>query len=211
MGQPSAVQRKSLEQATMQYGANIEMAEEYLANRGIELGVARSVGLGVVTNPLPGHESRVGRLAIPYLTNHGPVNMNFRCMLDHKCKDHGHQKYMTWSGLETNMYGVQALRNADDWIAISEGEIDAISARLSGVPCVGVSGASKWLDHWNLMLEDFTHVYVFQDGDEAGVKFADKVLSQIPGAIRVVLPPGEDVNSILVAGSAAAVRELIRK
>jgi hypothetical protein len=210
MAMPDAVVRKSLERATLQYAASLEVAEEYLRLRGIGMEDARSVGLGVVVEPIPGHEHLRGRLAIPYLTDYGPVNMNFRCIQDHKCKDHGHQKYMMWKGLETNLYNVQVMRHASDWIALSEGEIDALSATISGIPTLGVPGALKWLDHWNNLLEDFTRIYVFEEGDEAGKKFADKIVTEV-NAIRVVLPAGKDVNSVMISEGPEALRRRIRK
>lgn len=209
MAMLSSVQRKSLERATMSYMENLPEAEGYLAGRGIDLEVARSVGLGVVRDPIPGHEGLEGRLAIPYLTPSGPVNMNFRCMADHNCKEHGHQKYMTWSGLETTLWGVQFLGQAGDYIAVAEGEIDALSSNIAGVPCVGISGAEKWKEHWNNVFEDFTRVYVWQEGDEAGKRFGDMLVREV-GAIRLALPAKEDVNSILVGQGPEALRSRIR-
>lgn len=206
----SVVQRKSLERATLQYQGHLEEAEGYLLGRGIELEVARSNGLGVVRDPLPGQEYLEGRLAIPYMTDAGPVNMNFRCMEDHHCKEHGHQKYMTWSGLETNLYNVKALSVAGSAIAVAEGELDALSSTIAGIPCVGISGATKWQDHWNNIFEDFTRIYVWQEGDDAGKKFGDRLVSEV-GAIRVALPAGEDVNSIFVEQGIDALRSRIRK
>jgi hypothetical protein len=209
MAMLSSVQRKSLERATMSYMENLPEAEGYLAGRAIDLEVARSVGLGVVRDPIPGHEGLEGRLAIPYLTPSGPVNMNFRCMADHNCKEHGHQKYMTWSGLETTLWGVQFLGQAGDYIAVAEGEIDALSSNIAGVPCVGISGAEKWKEHWNNVFEDFTRVYVWQEGDEAGKRFGDMLVREV-GAIRLALPAKEDVNSILVGQGPEVLRSKIR-
>lgn len=207
---PSSEQRKLLERATEEYGQSLTLAQEYLEGRGIDLAAASSAGLGVVVNPLQGHENLTGRLAIPYLTPTGPVNMNFRCIRKHDCKDHGHQKYMTWEGLGTNLYNVLAFEEANLSIAVAEGELDALSSSLAGIPCVGVSGAEKWKSHWNLIFKDFSHVYVWQEGDDAGKRFAKKVSMEI-GAIRVPLPPKQDVNSLWVAEGAQGLRARIRK
>lgn len=210
MGTLTVVQRKSLERATVQYSEHLEEAEEYLLGRGIDLEAARSVGLGVVRDPIPGQENLVGRLAIPYMTPSGPVNMNFRCMANHDCKSVGHPKYMMWTGLPVNLYNVEALHSAGSAIAIAEGEFDALSSTLAGIPCVGISGANKWQEHWNNIFEDFTRVYAWQEGDEAGKKFGDRLVSEV-AAIRVPLPDREDVNSIWVSGGAEALRVRIRK
>jgi hypothetical protein len=209
MGTLSIVQRKLLDRATVTYQEHLPEAEAYLLGRGIDLEAARSSGLGVVRDPIPGHEHVVGRLAIPYMTPAGPVNMNFRCMADHKCKDFGHPKYIMWTGLEVNLYNVGVLHTAGSAIAVAEGEIDALSSTLAGIPCVGISGANKWQEHWNNIFEDFTRIYVWQEGDEAGKKFGDRLVSEV-GAIRVPLPDKEDVNSIWVESGKDALRARIR-
>lgn len=209
MAMLSNVQRRSLERATLQYMEYLPEAEGYLVGRAIDPEAARSVGLGVVRNPIPGHENLEGRLAIPYLTPSGPVNMNFRCMSDHTCKEHGHQKYMTWGGLETTLWGVQFLVEADDYIAVAEGEIDALSSNIAGVPCVGISGAEKWQPWWSNVFEDFTRVYVWQEGDEAGKRFGDTLVREV-GAIRLPLAVKQDVNSVLVGQGPEALRSRIR-
>ena len=206
----SVVQRRSLDRALTTYQKYLDEAVAYLEGRGIDRAAALSAGLGVVRDPLPGHDHVIGRLAIPYLTPSGPVNYNFRCMKDHSCKDAGHSKYVMWSGLEVNLYNVSVLDTAGQAIAVAEGEIDALSSTLAGIPCVGVSGATKWQDHWNNIFEDFSSVYVWQEGDDAGKKFGDRVVSEV-SAIRVVLPQGQDVNSIWVASGAEALRARVRK
>lgn len=210
MGTLSVPQKKLLVRAATQYQEHLDEAEKYLAGRGIDLEAARSNALGVVRDPVPGHEHLVGRLAIPYMTPDGPVNMNFRCMQDHKCKDFNHPKYIMWTGLGDNLYNVSALHVAGTAIAVAEGEIDALSSTLAGIPCVGISGANKWKDHWGNIFEDFTRVYVWQEGDEAGKKFGDKLVGEV-GAIRVPLPDGTDVNSIWVRDGAEGLRARIRK
>ena len=205
----SNAQKQSLEQSTLQYASHLEEAEGYLKGRGIGLEVARSVGLGVVRDPLPGHERLEGRLAIPYLTDFGPVNMTFRCLRDHDCKSSGCPKYLLWEGLESNIYSVQSLKYAGDWIAVTEGEIDALSLNIAGVPAVGIAGASKWREHWSNVFEDFSKVYVIQEGDSAGKKFADMLVREV-GAMRVVLPSKEDSNSLLVKYGPEALKARIR-
>lgn len=199
-----------MERAVEEYGRNLTLAEEYLRGRRIDPEAARSVALGVVVDPLPGQEYLVGRLAIPYMTPSGPVNMNFRCIKNHDCKIVGHQKYMTWEGLGANLYNVVALEEANASIATAEGEIDALSSSLAGIPCVGISGAEKWKPHWNNVFEDFARKYVWQEGDDAGKRFAKKVSMEID-AIRIQLPSKEDVNSLWVSEGAEGLRARVRK
>lgn len=195
----SKEKRHFLEKATLRYMEHLHEAADVLAARGIELDHARSNALGVVRDPLPQHSHLEGRLAIPYLTDYGPVNMSFRCLRKHHCKEEGCKKYKFMSGWPTNLYGVQSLTKADDWIAVTEGEIDALTLKQIGIPAVGVSGAEKWEDHWIDVFEDFSRVYIFTDGDSAGKGMWDKWSYELGNsAIRVKLPDGEDVNSIYV-------------
>lgn len=213
MAAPSSAQRRSLERATTAYMAHLDRAMPYLEGRGISKEVAAAAGLGVVVDPLPGHENRYGRLAIPYLTDAGPVNMTFRCIENHDCKSiKGHTKYMLWPKLETNLYHVQSLQAAGDWIAVAEGEIDALTLNLCGIPAVGISGADKWQDHWPLIFDDFLRVYFFEDGDDAGKKLGDKLIHEINSpVIRIRMDSWEDVNSWYVKHGAQSLREMIKQ
>lgn len=165
-----------------------------------------------MTDPLPGHDYLAGRLAIPYLTDAGPVNMTFRCIADHDCKTQvKHKKYITWAKLETNLYHVQSLQAAGEWIAVAEGEIDALSLNLSGIPAVGIAGVDKWQEYWPLIFDDFLRVYLFEDGDDAGKKLGDRMDSAIgTPVIRIKMPAGEDVNSIYAKQGREALRGMIR-
>jgi len=209
----SGAQKRSLERALMSYTARVDLALPYLAGRGIDKARALSEGLGVVVDPIPGHEHLRGRMAIPYLTKAGPVNMNFRCIQNHECKEFGHQKYMMMPGLQTNLYHVKSIDAAGDYIALAEGEVDTMSCNFDGVPTVGVSGSKKWQPWWNEIFSDFSTVYVFTDGDKAGREFGDMVQSEIPTTTRVVLipmPDREDPNSIWVKEGPGSLKKRIR-
>lgn len=205
--------RRSLERHTLQYSRNIRSAEEWLKGRGISLAVADSYGLGVVDSPPPGYDGLYGRLSIPYLTDAGPVNMTFRCMKDHggeKCKAFGHEKYYTWKGLETNLYGVQCVDWADDWIVLCEGELDALTWQMAGVPALGFSGVKKWRNHWKLNFEDFSTIYVASDADKAGDEMWKSVSDRIPFSKRLRYPDGEDANSTFVKYGPEVLRDMIK-
>lgn len=208
----SPAMRKSLDRATEKYAAHIERALPYLAGRGIDKAAAVSAGLGVVVDPLPGHDNRLGRLSIPYITDAGTVNMTFRCIKDHDCKTESkHAKYMKWDKLPTNLYHVRSLQAADDWIAVSEGEIDALTLNISGIPAVGIAGVDNWQEFWPLIFDDFSRIYFFEDGDDAGKKLGDRMLHEISKpVIRVKMPSGEDVNSIYTKQGPEALVRMIR-
>jgi DNA primase len=197
---PTTEQRRLLEEATMTYMENLPLALAYLAGRGITEEAARHAALGVAVEPLKGHEGRAGRLSIPYLTDAGPVNMTFRCIQDHDCKAiPGHTKYMLPSGAATNLYNVQAYEGAGAHISLCEGELDALVLSMLGEPAMGIPGADKWQPHWGDILQDFSRVYVFSDGDTAGQKFFDHVKMECSQAINIPMPDGHDVNSAYLA------------
>lgn len=201
MAKLSKEQRQYLERAWETYSPHLGDAEEWLAGRGLDLEFAASRGLGVVTNPLPGHEPAAGYLAIPYLTNAGPVNFEFRCIQSHNCKEvPNHTKYFRRKGSGVNIYGVQAVAWATDWVVVTEGAIDALTWQQIGVPALGVPGAENWKDYWANLLEDFSRVYLAEDGDSAGkdlwIAMSEHVDQSNTMVVRMRMPDGEDSNSM---------------
>lgn len=195
----SREQRTFLERATLRYADHLDEAAEWLEGRGLDLEFARSRGLGVVRDPLPGYEHLEGYLAIPYLTNKGPVNMSFRCLKDHNCKEIPHHSKMgKRKGSETRLYGVQAESWAEEWIVLCEGEIDALTYQQIGVPAFGVPGAEVWLPHWDNILMDFSRVYLAMDGDKAAEDLWNNATENLTNVIKMQMPDGEDVNSMFL-------------
>lgn len=195
-------QRKSLRDATSRYHRALpgSPAAELLEARGLIDGT-EPYRLGYVADPLPGHESYKGMLAIPYLrrspSGWSVVSMRFRCVEDHEHLGHG--KYMSLPGDTPRLFNTPVLLADHDSIAICEGEIDAISASVSGVPAVGVSGVEAWKPHWRLPFLGYAEVWILADGDEPGMKFARSLAKELPNAVIRPSGPGQDVNSELVA------------
>lgn len=189
----SKSQKESLEKATAHYGQYVPLAEEYLLTRGITLQDAHTARLGLVAEPLAGHEQFAGRLAIPYLTPTGVVDIRFRAINGEE------PKYMGMPGTETRLYNVQSLEIAKDYIAVCEGEIDALTLYYKcGIPAVGVPGANSWKRHYTRILQDFETIYVFADGDQPGSDFAKKLAREIQGVVVINMPDTEDVNSMFL-------------
>lgn len=187
----SRSQKELLAKATNVYAQQVGLAEEYLAKRGIPLEVARRIQLGVVVDPIPSHEAFVGRLAIPYLTPSGPVDIRFRAMGPEE------PKYMGMPGTSTRLFNVNALHTAGQRVAVCEGEIDAITlSYMCGIPAVGVPGANGWKRHYNRLLSDFETIYVFADGDQPGSDFAKSLSKEMNSVVVINMPDGEDVNSM---------------
>ena len=195
-------QKDLLALAVRNYQENIYQAEDYLRSRGITIEVARLARLGVVAEPEVGHEAFIGRLAIPYITKTGIVDLRFRSL-----NPAVEPKYMGMTGAETKMYNVLDVERAGDWIGVCEGELDTLTmSRCIGIPCVGVPGANSWKKHYSRLLADFERVFVFADGDQPGKEFATSLARELPVTI-VQLPDGEDVNSAYVKYGAQFIKE----
>lgn len=202
----SLAQKQSLEEAVSTYEALIDGAARYLTSRGISKAAAVTRRLGYVApgSAVIGHEQYEGRLAIPYLTPTGIVDVRFRST-DPLSEA---PKYMGRPGVETTVYGVLAFQVDSPYIAVCEGELDALVLQEEcGIPAVGVPGANGWKGYYRRAFEDYDRVFVFADGDHAGREFGKKVASVLDTAVVVQMPEGHDVNSLFVAEGADAVRE----
>jgi len=187
------LQKELLGKATKKYAESIHLAFDYLESRGISQEVARLASLGVVSEPEVGHEQYAGRLAIPYITKTGVVDLRFRSL-----NPAVEPKYMGMTGAETRMYNVLDVEQAGDFIGVCEGELDTITLSFCvGIPCIGVPGANSWKRHYTRLLADFERVFVFADGDQPGTEFARSLARELPVTI-VQLPEGDDVNSMFV-------------
>lgn len=196
------LQKELLAQAVKKYQANISQAAAYLSGRGITAEAAHLAHLGVVVEPEPGHEQYIGRLAIPYITKTGIVDLRFRSL-----NPAVEPKYMGLTGATTKMYNVLDIERAGDWIGVCEGELDTLTlSALVGIPCIGVPGANSWKKHYTRMLADFERVFVFADGDDPGREFANSLSRELPVTI-IQMEQGEDVNSSYVKHGADYIRE----
>jgi len=205
----SAAQKTFFEQAVTRYQSDLAAdtaAQVYLKTRGLLSPEAARFRLGLVTSPLAGDEQYRGRLAIPYLTPAGPVNIRFRCAQQHECD--GHPKYLSREGAGTNLFNVLDLKRDSPFICVAEGEIDAMSLSLAGLPAVGVPGVDTWQKHFSRCLEDFEVIYAFGDGDKAGSKFSN-FLARETRARPIRMPNGKDCNDIFREQGAEGLRALI--
>ena len=187
---PSAEQKKSLERAVTHYQQFIGEADSYLNERGIPRATAESFRLGVVKEPLTGHEHLHGRLVIPYLTITGVVDIRFRAM------DGSDPKYMGLPGAKTHLFNVSSVLISDSKVGVTEGEVDTITLATMGIHAVGVPGVSNWKPHYSRILQDFEEVLVFADGDQAGRDFSKRLARDLDSVTIINCPEGEDVNSV---------------
>lgn len=213
----SSEQRRSYWDAAVSYRDQFSQspeAAEYLERRGLAR-AATKFSLGCVVDPRPGHEAYRGMLAIPYLRQSSKgkwsaISLRFRCIAcegDHQ----GHGKYMSPPGDQPHVYNTMAMLTAEDRVAICEGEMDAMTATLAGVPAVGIPGATNWQSHYRPMFAGYEQVTVLADGDDAGRTFARTVAKSLGNARVLSMPPGEDVNSYVQANGADALREWVER
>lgn len=202
--------QKSLINAAVKYHKSLSgsAAEEFLASRGFPSERVEGYRFGYVADPEPGHEAYKGMLAIPYLRRSldGVVtvaSIRFRTL---KTASSG-PKYMTMPGDTPLLYNTVDTIGNPDRIAITEGELDAVTASLSGIPAVGVPGANLWKDHYARIFEGYERVYVLADGDSAGEELMKTVTKRLPNAIPAKMPPGLDVNDFVRAEGPHALRK----
>jgi DNA primase len=202
----SSSQRQYLLQATTEYAKHINLATEYLQTRNLLVGEVAAYHLGVVKDALPGHEQYTGRLAIPYLTPAGVVDIRFRSM---RGED---PKYMGMPGAKTTMFNAQAVLTAGDYICVTEGEIDTVVLSVkTGHPSVGIPGVNNWRPYYAKILDDFETVIVLADGDNAGLEFGKRLSRELHNVNLLQMPEGHDVNSIIVQEGKEWIDERIKK
>lgn len=204
----SESQRKYLWEATSLYRESLpgSPAAEYLASRGIP--ERTSFGLGFVAEPLPGHEMYRGCLAIPYMRfsdwrGWSVADIRFRKL------DGSKPKYLTMPGSKPRLYNTPALDRYSKDMAITEGELDAVTAELAGVRTVGVPGAQMWKPYFRELFMGYRNVNILADGDDAGLEFARSVAKTLPNARIIPMPDGEDVNSLVMKQGRESLLERI--
>ena len=199
-------QRDALKHATAVFEASLDKAAPYLEGRGITTDLARLYQLGFVdaeTAP-PGYKQFAGRLAIPYVTPAGVVDIRFRTLGSSSAK------YLSRAGATPTLYNVGALHRPFDSIAICEGELDAITLDgLCKLPAVGCPGAQAWAHYWQRLFADYSRVFVLCDGDEAGKTFGAALAKDIDSAVVIHLPDGHDVNSLYLERGVAGIRAVM--
>ena len=203
----SSSQRQFLLQAAQRYAAKVDLATEYLASRHLSVEEANIFHLGVVEDPMPGHEPYKNRLAIPYITPSGVVDIRFRSLLPEQ-----EPKYLGLVGSKTTMFNTQACFAADKYICVTEGEFDCIMLTVKTThPTIGIPGANNWKPHYVKILDDFETVIVLADGDTAGLEFGKKISRELGNVNIISMPDGEDVNSMIIKKGINWINERIRQ
>jgi len=201
---PSPSTRKLLEKASRKYNEEITPeGVEYLTARGITEEAIEEFRLGVVVDPVPGHENYRGCLSIPYLSSHGVITIRFR-----KLTGDG-PKYMTLPGDTTRLYNVKALERGTRSICLSEGELDAVVSEICEMPCVALPGATSWKRIFRRLLGQYEWVYLLQDDDQAGKDMATALSKELPNLRPIVMSGGDVTSFFLEHGKEELRRKVI--
>jgi DNA primase len=200
----SKSQKELLEKATESYAQNLQEIVPYLQSRGITEQTAVMFRLGFVREPEMGHEPYVGKLAIPYLTPTGVIDIRFRSL-----NSDGGPKYMSRPGATTHIFNINALGDDSDVLAICEGELDTVVATQAGFSAVGLPGANNWKSFYNRVLADWSKVILLCDGDNAGREMAKHLSRELDNVFPVFMPEGQDVNDVYLNEGAEGLRKRV--
>lgn len=210
----SPQQRGLLEEATARYErARDQSVYDYLAStRGKAVAdAAQYYRIGLVADPVDGHERFVGRMCIPYVTPAGVVDLRFRCIRDHDCKVEQCAKYLSLPEARPTLFNTRSFRLESDAIALTEGESDSLSIEQEcRIPAVGYPGVSTWAKnrYWRRCFPGYQVVYVVADGDQPGQDAAHEILRDLPNGRLVQMPEGHDATSFLLEhGPSAMLRK----
>jgi DNA primase len=207
---PSKQSREFLAAASAAYMdqlANANHAQDYLKNRGLSADRQAFFKLGYVNDPLPGHESYAGRIAIPYVTRSGVVGFKFRSLSEGKDKF----KYLYPTGQATSIFNPEAFFHPRPYIAVCEGEIDTMTAHGRMLPAVGFPGAKAIKPWFWKPLAGYDAVYILADGDDNGesMAWANHIAEYVENTRIIPMPTGHDVNSFVTENGYDALLDKI--
>jgi DNA primase len=200
---PSNERKASLEARQLRYDQQRPNLRPYLAGRGLGPDTADRFRLGLVPAGDDDPRRYHGRLAIPYNTPSGIVQIRYRCLDPHHGQgeqDRGCPKFLGDPGEKVTLYNAHATLRPSPICFLVEGEPDVWAVEtLTGLPAVGVPGAKAWEAHpyWARCFVGFDRLILPADGDDAGEHLASVVRKALPELEIVRLPDGDDANSVL--------------
>ena len=205
---PSGKVKRSLREAALSYHAQLKVDEAALTyltqDRKLTNEALVHFGLGVVREPAPGHENFRNRISFPYTTAGGVTSIRFR-----RLGDGDTSKFLFITGDTARLYGITEVINQPR-VFITEGEIDAITCWMAGIPAVGICGAKAWKPAFTRVFRN-REVVVLADNDDdgSGKKMADKIYSELGGCDIILMDKGHDVSSYFAENGMEALREKV--
>jgi twinkle protein len=195
---------------------------ESFEKRGIPREIVDRNQITLAPAYMPQSESYVECIHFPYVKDGEVVNVKYRGLSEKIFRQH--------AGAEKVLFGMGPLqslrRDPSTPLVIVEGEVDALSLQVAGIPC-GVSvpdGAPdprtkkystkfEYLENCHDFLEGFQKVIIAVDGDEPGRRLADELVRRIgPERCYIVQwPEGcKDANEVLLHRGPAELATLIQ-
>ena len=81
---------------------------------------------------------------------------------------------------ESTLFGLENLKNNNDYIVICEGEFDCILLDYHGIPSVtSTAGAGTFKEEWIELLKNVKHILICFDRDDAGIKGAEELILKL--------------------------------
>jgi DNA primase len=201
----------------------------YLNRRGISPGLARSKGIGFVSDyraaqktllklfPLPDLQAAGlfnakanfrlfrHRLVIPFLFDREAHGLQAR-NIDWKNKDEDGPKELL-IGSPRIPFNADILAEAIEQVFLTEGAVDCLSLAELGLTAVGIPGAMGFKPEWTALFAGVPEIVVAFDQDDAGRRGARKVAGAFDAAGRggiktVQWPPGiKDANDFILSSA----------
>lgn len=119
----------------------------------------------------------------------------------------GKKQSLVEAGCEPVLFGMQVIPESHRFLAITEGEIDAMSLYEYGIPAVSVpfgggTGAKhSWIDQCWQWLERFSEIFLVMDSDVEGQAAAEDIANRLGlHRCKVVHLPKKDANECLQVG-----------
>jgi twinkle protein len=165
---------------------------EWFSSRGLTEATVEAYRIGEV--------DRNGSIyaLFPYIREGELINAKYRNIVEKK-------DMRQEAGAEPCLFGWHLIDPKKRGIAITEGEIDAMSLYQVGIPAMSVNagaGNHQWIDNDWARLERFSEIYLCYDNDEAGQKGAREVANRLGlDRCKVVTFPKKDANEFLLTGA----------
>lgn len=137
----------------------------------------------------------------PYLRDGELVNVKYRNVAEKKdMRQEG--------GAEPCLFGWHLIDPKARTVAITEGEIDAMTLHQCGIPALSVNagaGNHQWLENDWERLDRFSEILIFFDSDEAGKLGAQEIVRRLGlERCKLVTLPAKDANDYLLQGADAS-------
>jgi DNA primase len=138
---------------------NIDCTHPYLTERGVTEEIAKQFGVGF----FPGKGSMQNRIVIPICNREGDL-----VAYAGRSIDGSEPRYKFPAGFHKSLelYNLHRVRGETS-VVLVEGFFDCMKVTQAGFPCVALLGSTMSKSQEKL-LQDFAHVVVMLDGDEAG-------------------------------------------